>query len=105
MAHSVSRKSTRKVVAKRRTAHAKCVSTAAKRMHKKSTTKRSHQLAVSRAQKSCAKKSHKGSRRGRKMHGFFSNMKKRLGFGKKTAPAPAEAQDNGAAESTGESQQ
>lgn len=66
MARAASRKSSRKAspkrVSRRVSAHRKCVATNARRMHKAATRTRSHQLALARANKACAKKTTRKTR-------------------------------------------
>jgi hypothetical protein len=82
MARAASRKSSGRA-SRKVSAHRACVSRQAKRMHKTATRTRSHQLALARANKACAKKTTRktrsrkasGSRKGKKMHGMMDRMK------------------------------
>ena len=81
MARAVSRKSSGRV-SRKVSAHRACVSKKAARMHKTATRTRSHQLALARANKACAKKTTRktrsrkasGSRKGKKMHGMMDRI-------------------------------
>lgn len=87
MARAVSRKNSPKRSSGRLSSYRKCVAGKAKSMHKTATRRRSHQLALARANKTCAKMSRSKSSpkriskkvksrvAGKRMSGFMDKMK------------------------------